>query len=104
LDTSKEAVYAKLSRGFLIPTPVGGYDPDWAISFKEGLVKHVYFVAETKGSMSTLQLRSLEEKKIESAKKFFEEINRRVSPENVKYVVETNYGKFMEAVGVKTAS
>jgi type III restriction enzyme len=43
-------VYAKLPRGFLIPTPVGDYNPDWAVSFKEGTVKHVYFVAETKGS------------------------------------------------------
>jgi type III restriction enzyme len=53
LDTSSDVVvYAKLPRGFLIPTPVGDYNPDWAISFKEGAVKHVYFVAETKGSMS----------------------------------------------------
>jgi type III restriction enzyme len=55
LDTSSEVVvYAKLPRGFLIPTPVGDYNPDWAISFKEGSVKHVYFVAETKGSMSSM--------------------------------------------------
>ena len=50
LDTSEEvAVYAKLPRGFFIPTPVGDYNPDWAIAFTEGSVKHVYFVAETKG-------------------------------------------------------
>lgn len=49
LDTSSEVVvYAKLPRGFSIPTPVGSYNPDWAISFKEGSVKHVYFIAETK--------------------------------------------------------
>lgn len=60
LDTSKEvAVYAKLPRGFFIPTPVGNYNPDWAIAYTEGSVKHVYFVAETKGSLSTLQLRGL---------------------------------------------
>ena len=63
LDTSAEVVvYAKLPRGFVIPTPVGDYNPDWAISFKEGSVKHIYFVAETKGSMSSLQLRAIEEK------------------------------------------
>lgn len=50
-------LYAKLPRGFLIPTPVGDYKPDWAISFKEGAVKHIYFVAEPKGSMSSMALR-----------------------------------------------
>ena len=81
LDTSKEVVvYAKLPRGFLIPTPVGDYNPDWAISFKEGSVKYVYFVAETKG---TMQLRGLEDKKIECARKFFENLNTRLNPEQV---------------------
>src|SRR5690606_29439978 len=62
LDTSTEvAVYAKLPRGFFIPTPVGDYNPDWAIAFTEGSVKHVYFVAETKGSLLTLQLKGVEE-------------------------------------------
>jgi len=66
LDVSSEVVvYAKLPKGFSIPTPVGNYNPDWAISFKEGTVKHVYFVAETKGTMSTMELRKTEEIKIE---------------------------------------
>jgi type III restriction enzyme len=65
-------VYAKLPRGFLIPTPVGDYNPDWAISFKEGAVKHIYFVAETKGSMSSMDLREIEKTKIKCARKFFE--------------------------------
>ena len=100
LDTSSEVVvYAKLPRGFAIPTPVGNYNPDWAISFKEGSVKHIYFVAETKGSMSTMQLRAIEERKIECARKFFAEINRRIDPEHVKYDVVTSYGKLMEIVG-----
>jgi type III restriction enzyme len=100
LDTSSEVVvYAKLPRGFLIPTPVGDYNPDWAISFKEGMVKYVYFVAETKGSMSSLQLRGIEETKIECARKFFDDINRRINPENVKYEVVTSYEKLMEIVG-----
>lgn len=61
LDTCTDVVvYAKLPRGFLIPTPVGDYNPDWAISFKEGAVKHVYFVAETKGSMSSMNLTPIE--------------------------------------------
>lgn len=105
LDTSTEVVvYAKLPRGFLIPTPVGDYNPDWAISFKEGSVKHIYFVAETKGSMSSMELRAIEHTKIECARKFFAEINRKIDPENVKYDVVTSYGKLMEIVGAGTVS
>lgn len=100
LDTSAEVVvYAKLPRGFLIPTPVGDYNPDWAISFKEGTVKHIYFVAETKGSMSSMELRAIEQTKIECARKFFGEINRKINPEHVQYDVVDSYGKLMEVVG-----
>ncbi|MHB1880767.1 MAG: type III restriction-modification system endonuclease [Acidithiobacillus sp.] len=99
LDSSKEVVvYAKLPRGFLIPTPVGDYNPDWAITFKEGSVKHIYFVAETKGSMSSMELREIEKTKIKCARKFFEEMNRRFAPENVKYDVVDSFGKLMEVV------
>ena len=99
LDTCTDVVvYAKLPRGFLIPTPVGDYNPDWAISFKEGAIKHVYFVAETKGSMSSMDLRPIEATKIECARKFFAEINRKYAPENVKYDVVNNFGKLMELV------
>jgi type III restriction enzyme len=99
LDTCTDVVvYAKLPRGFLIPTPVGDYNPDWAISFKEGSVKHVYFVAETKGSMSSMDLRPIEKTKIECARKFFEDINKKYAPENVKYDVVDSFGKLMELV------
>lgn len=99
LDTAHEVVvYAKLPRGFLIPTPVGDYNPDWAISFKEGAVKHIYFVAETKGSMSSMDLREIEKTKIKCARKFFDEMNRRFAPENVKYDVVDSFGKLMEVV------
>lgn len=99
LDTSKDVVvYAKLPRGFLIPTPVGDYNPDWAISFKEGSIKHVYFVAETKGSMSTMDLRPMEATKIECARKFFAEVNKRYAPENVKYDVVNSFEKLMQIV------
>ena len=71
LDTSVDVVvYAKLPRGFLIPTPVGDYNSDWAISLVEGSVKHIYFVAETKGTMSSMQLRPDEKTKIDCARKF----------------------------------
>jgi type III restriction enzyme len=99
LDTASEVVvYAKLPRGFLIPTPVGDYNPDWAITFKEGMVKHIYFVAETKGSMSSMELREIEKTKIRCARKFFDEMNRRYAPENVKYDVVDSFGKLMEVV------
>ena len=99
LDTANEVVvYAKLPRGFLIPTPVGDYNPDWAISFKEGTVKHIYFVAETKGSMSSMDLREIEKTKIQCARKFFEQMNCRFAPENVKYDVVDCFGKLMEVV------
>jgi type III restriction enzyme len=99
LDTSDEViVYAKLPRGFLIPTPVGDYNPDWAISFKRGAVKYIYFVAETKGSMSSMKLRQIEHTKIKCARKFFAEINENIDADKVKYDVVTNYGRLMEIV------
>ena len=82
LDTADEVcVYAKLPKGFHIPTPVGNYSPDWAIAFNEGSVKHIYFIAETKGTMESLNLRPIEQAKISCAKKLFNEI----STSNVKY-------------------
>ena len=105
LDTSSEVVvYAKLPKGFFIPTPVGNYNPDWAISFKEGVVKHIYFVAETKGSMSTMEFREIEKTKIECARKFFDEINQKIKPKDVKYDVVNSYSKLMDLVGLETAS
>lgn len=99
LDTCTDVVvYAKLPRGFLIPTPVGDYNPDWAISFKEGAVKHVYFVAETKGTMSSMSLTPIEQTKIDCARKFFAEINKKYAPENVRYDVVNSFGKLMELV------
>lgn len=99
LDTHGDVVvYAKLPRGFQIPTPVGDYNPDWAITFKEGAVKHIYFVAEIKGSMSSLELREIEKTKIRCARKFFDEMNKRFAPENVRYDVVDSFGKLMEIV------
>ena len=95
LDASSEVVvYAKLPKAFQIPTPVGNYNPDWAIAFESGKVKHVYFVAETKGSMSSMDLRKIEESKIECARKFF----AKITSDQVKYDVVNSYGKLMELV------
>lgn len=99
LDTGKEVVvYAKLPRGFSIPTPVGDYNPDWAIAFDENKVKHIYFVAETKGSMSSMQLREIEKSKTECAKRFFAELNTKLGEGNVRYEVIDNYTSLLQMV------
>ncbi len=96
LDVADEViVYAKLPRGprgFYIPTPVGKYSPDWAISFKKGTVKHIFFIAETKGSMDSLELRPIEKAKIFCAKKLFNEI----STAGVKYHDVDSYKKLLD--------
>lgn len=75
MDRAAEVcVYAKLPRGFQIPTPVGNYSPDWAIAFNEGTVKHIFFIAETKGTMDSLNIRPIEQAKIECAKRLFNAI------------------------------
>lgn len=100
LETSTEVVvYAKLPRGFFIPTPVGSYNPDWAIAFTEGSVKHVYFVAETKGSLESMQLKGIEDAKIQCARKFFASLNEK-NGKGVTYDVVTSYGDLMQIVKV----
>ena len=95
LDVSNEvAVYVKLPSGFFISTPVGKYNPDWAISFYEDKVKHIYFVAETKGSMSSLQLRDIETAKKHCAEEHF----RAISNDTVKYGVINSYEELLNIV------
>lgn len=91
LDAAEEVcVYAKLPKGFHIPTPVGNYSPDWAIAFNEGTVKHIYFVAETKGSMESLELREIEKAKISCARKLFD-----MNFSDVKYDVVSDYSQLL---------
>lgn len=87
-------VYAKLPKGFFIPTPVGNYSPDWAIAFNEGTVKHIFFVAETKGTMETLELRPIEKAKISCARKLFNEI----STDNVVYHDVDSYQELLNVM------
>ncbi len=87
-------VYVKLPKGFYINTPVGKYNPDWAIAFYEGKVKHIYFVAETKGDMSSMELREIEKAKAHCAREHF----RAISGENIKYDVVNSYDKLWELV------
>ena len=96
-------VYAKLPKGFSIPTPVGNYSPDWAIAFNEGTVKHIFFIAETKGTMESLQLRPIEKAKISCARKLFNEI----STDNVVYHDVDSYQSLlniMPSIVKKTAA
>ena len=93
LDEAKEVmVYAKLPRSFQIPTPVGNYAPDWAIVFKDGDVKHVFFIAETKGSLESMELRGIEKAKIACARKLFSE----TSSGKVKYKAVANFEELRE--------
>lgn len=87
-------VYTKLPRGFYISTPMGKYNPDWAIAFREGSVKHIYFVAETKGSEDVTQLREVEQNKIECARRHFASI----SDSTVKFDVVSSYSTLYNKV------
>ena len=95
LDGSQDVnIYAKLPKGFAIPTPVGHYSPDWAIVFREGSIKHIYFVAETKGSMKTMDLRPIEKAKIDCAEKLFCKLSNGL----VKFSGVKNYQDLMDKV------
>ncbi len=95
LDSNSDvAVYVKLPDGFYISTPVGKYNPDWAIAFYEGKIKHIYFVAETKGSMSSMQLRLIEESKIHCAREHF----KAISGDSVIYDVVDSYQALLDKV------
>ena len=96
LDKAEEVcVYAKLPRSFHIPTPVGNYAPDWAIAFNDGMgIKHVFFIAETKGSLDSMQLKGVEKAKIDCAKKLFND----VSTSRVKYGFVDSYSGLLEVM------
>jgi type III restriction-modification system, restriction endonuclease subunit len=95
MDISKDVkVYVKLPDGFYISTPIGRYNPDWAIAFCEGSIKHIYFVAETKGTMSSMQLRLIEESKIHCAREHF----KAISNGEVVYDVIDSYNSLLNLV------
>ena len=95
VDEAEEVcVYAKLPKSFQIPTPVGNYSPDWAIAFHEGTVKHIFFIAETKGTMDSLNIRPIEKAKISCAKKLFNEL----STSKVKYYNVNSYQELLNVM------
>ena len=87
-------IYAKLPRGFQIPTPMGNYAPDWAIVFHQDKVKHIFFVAETKGTLDSEELRGIEDGKISCAKKLFSSIRTR----EIHYEHASTYQDLMNVV------
>lgn len=87
-------LYVKLPSGFYINTPMGKYNPDWAIVFKEDIVKHIYFIAETKGNSAEIQLRPIEQAKINCARKHFE----RISSDKVKYDAISSFKELLQKV------
>ena len=91
-EASEVCVYAKLPRSFHIPTPVGSYSPDWAIAFNKGTVKHIFFIAETKGSMDSMNLKPIEKAKIDCAEKLFND----VSNSNVRYHKVDSYQTLLD--------
>lgn len=96
LDEAKEVcVYARLPRSFKIPTPVGNYAPDWAIAFYDGMgVKHIYFIAETKGAMGSLNISRIESSKIECASKLYNDIK----DTDVRYKQVTDYDTLINII------
>ena len=73
-------VYAKLPRWFQVPTPLGPYNPDWAVLIEDEQGERLYFVAETKGSAFLDDLRNTERAKVECGKAHFQALEDGVSP------------------------
>ena len=89
-------IFAKLPRKLKIPTPVGSYAPDWAIVFNDGCgVRHVFFVAETKGSLDKMELRGVEKAKTECAKRLFNSISTNIT----RYGVVDSFARLYDIIG-----
>ena len=95
-ESADVCAFAHLPRSFKIPTPVGDYAPDWAIAFNEGAVKHIFFIAETKGSLQSLNLKGVEKAKISCARKLFEQLGE----DDVRYDFVSTYEELMDKVMV----
>jgi type III restriction enzyme len=78
-------IYAKLPGWFTVPTPLGPYNPDWAVLVEKDGVERLYLVVETKSSLFSDELRDKEGAKIECGKAHFEALRVRETP--ARYVV-----------------
>ncbi|MCO5948086.1 type III restriction-modification system endonuclease [Mucilaginibacter flavidus] len=97
---SNVKVYAKLPGWFKIDTPLGTYNPDWAVLFELEGVEKLFFVVESKGSMGYDFLRPSEQGKIECGKKHFEELANKTGS-NITLEHVTNIDDFVNKAMAK---
>jgi type III restriction enzyme len=83
-------VYAKLPGWFKVPTPLGSYNPDWAVLIDKDGTERLYFVVETKPSLFGIDLRGKEQAKIDCGKAHFAALADGENP--AKFIVATNFG------------
>jgi type III restriction enzyme len=88
-------LYAKLPGWFRVPTPLGSYNPDWAVLVEKDGIERLYFVVETKGGLFTDDLRHTERAKIECGKAHFKALG--VQEEPARYVVATSLDDVLAA-------
>ncbi|NNM84945.1 MAG: DEAD/DEAH box helicase family protein [Phycisphaerales bacterium] len=74
-DSKQVKLYAKLPDWFKIPTPLGNYNPDWAVVVELDGQEKLYFVVESKGSIFADAIRPTEQAKIDCGKKHFEALD-----------------------------
>ena len=97
-------VYAKLPRSFKIPTPVGDYAPDWAIVLNINNQKHIYFIAETKGTLDSMELNAIENAKIKCSTQLFDSIDnlRNLNDSKVIYHQVKDWKSMYDIISEKT--
>ena len=86
-------IYAKLPAWFKVPTPLGSYNPDWAVLVEAAGEERLYFVVETKGSLFADDLRDVEAGKIACGKEHFVAIGD--GPNPARYVKATKVDDLM---------
>jgi type III restriction enzyme len=89
-------VYAKLPGWFRVPTPLGPYNPDWAVLVEKDGAERLYFVVETKSSLFTDDLRDKESAKIECGKAHFKALEVREAP--AQYIVARSVDDVLSSV------
>ena len=75
-DNKAVKVYSKLPKNYIIPTPAGGYTPDWAVVFDSKDVKYIYFIAETKGQNNKSGIADIPQAKIDAMSKLVKVMNQ----------------------------
>ena len=86
-------LYAKLPDWFKISTPLGSYNPDWAVLIEKDGDKKLYFVIETKVNLNEQNTRTTERQKIKCGIRHFEELGNAVV-----YKATDDFNKFIENI------